>query len=45
MMIRETSSQNIGLLTVQPPDAAASPKKFYWIQVPWWFENIYLQNY
>jgi hypothetical protein len=28
-------SRNVGLLAVQPPDAAASPIKFYWIQAPW----------
>jgi len=29
------SSRNIGLLVIQPPDAAASPSKFHCIRSPW----------
>jgi len=27
--------RNVGLLTIQPPDADASPRIFYWIQSLW----------
>jgi len=29
------SSHNVGVFTIQPPDMAASPRKFYWVQSLW----------
>jgi len=30
--------RNFRSINVQPPDAAAEPRNFYWIQSPWKFQ-------
>jgi hypothetical protein len=42
LMVKDRDgSPNVSLLAIQPPDAAANSRKFYWIQSPWKFYIIH----
>jgi hypothetical protein len=46
LLTRADGPRNVGLFSIEPPDAVAGPKMFYWAQSPWKpFKIIYVYIY